>query len=73
MLAELAHYRDARGLYRNPLAPQNQYQRIDPGRDPNPTDLAIQMHVYLMLRELFDLPAAQQLLQRDPTPVLGRG
>lgn len=60
MLAELAHYRDARGLYRTWLAPQNQYQCIDPGRDPNPTDLAIQMHVYLMLREL-DPPAAQQL------------
>jgi hypothetical protein len=67
MLGELAHYRDARGLYRTWLAPQNQYQCIDPGRDPNPTDIAIQMHVYLMLREL-DPPAAQNLcstLQRS--------
>jgi hypothetical protein len=60
MLRELADYRDARGLYRTWLAPQNQYQCIDPGSDPNPADIAIQMHVYLMLREL-DPPAASQL------------
>jgi hypothetical protein len=60
MLGELARYRDARGLYRTWLAPQEEYQCIDPGSDPNPTDIAIQMHVYLMLNEL-DLPAAQNL------------
>jgi len=60
MLEELARYRDASGLYRTWLAPQNQYQCIDPGSDPNPTDIAIQMHVYLMLREL-DPPAAKNL------------
>ena len=67
MLAELARYRDARGFYRTWLAPQTQYQCIDPGSDPDPTDIAIQMHVYLMLREL-DPPAAQNLcgaLQRS--------
>jgi hypothetical protein len=67
MLAELARYRDARGLYRTWLAPQTQYQCIDPGNDPDPTDIGIQMHVYLMLREL-DQPAAQNLcdaLQRS--------
>jgi hypothetical protein len=67
MLAELARYRDARGLYRSWLAPKEKYQNLDPGRDPNPTDLAIQMHVYLMLSEL-DPPAAQNLcvaLQRS--------
>jgi hypothetical protein len=60
MLGELARYRDARGLYRTWLAPQEEYQCLNPGRDPNPTDIAIQMHVYLMLREL-DPPAAQNL------------
>jgi hypothetical protein len=60
MLEELARYRDARGLYRTWLAPQKQYQCIDPGSDPNPTDITIQMHVYLMLREL-DPPAAHNL------------
>ncbi|MDT5159479.1 MAG: hypothetical protein QOH51_3836 [Acidobacteriota bacterium] len=60
MLGRLARYRDARGLYRTWLAPQEDYQCIDPGSDPNPTDIAIQMHVYLMLREL-DPPAARNL------------
>jgi hypothetical protein len=67
MLAELARYRDARGLYRTWLAPQTQYQCVDPGRDPNPTDISVQMNVYLMLREL-DPPTAQNLcdaLQRS--------
>lgn len=67
MLEELDRYRDARGLYHTWLAPQARYQCIDPGVDPNPTDLAIQMHIYLMLRE-FDPPAAQSLcsaLQRS--------
>jgi hypothetical protein len=67
MLGELAHYRDARGLYRTWLAPQNQYQCLDPGKDPDPADIAINMHVYLMLRE-FDPPAAFHLcnaLQRS--------
>jgi hypothetical protein len=60
MLEELARYRDVRGLYRTWLAPQDQYQCIDPGNDPNPTDIAIQMHMYLMLHE-FDQPAADDL------------
>lgn len=67
MLRELARYRDARGLYRTWLAPQKKYQNLDPGSDANPTDITIQMHVYLMLHEL-DLPAAQNLcgaLQRS--------
>jgi hypothetical protein len=67
MLGELARYRDEKGFYRTWLAPQNQYQCLDPGSDPNPTDITIQMHVYLMLREL-DPPAAQNLchaLQRS--------
>ena len=67
MLGVLARYRDARGLYRSWLAPPKQYQCLDPGSDPNPTDITIQMHVYLMLREL-DPPAGQNLchaLQRS--------
>lgn len=67
MLQQLTHYRDARGLFRTWLAPQKEYRCIDPGTDPNPADIVIQMHVYLMLRE-FDKPAAQNLctaLQRS--------
>ena len=52
MLRTLARYRDGRGLYRTWLAPQNRYQCLDPGRDPDPADIAIQMHVYLMLRRV---------------------
>jgi hypothetical protein len=60
MLKQLAAYRDSRGLYRTWLAPQEQYQSLNPGRDPNPADATIQMHIYLMLREL-DPPAAKNL------------
>jgi hypothetical protein len=35
---------------------------LDPGREPDPADAVIQMHIYLMLREL-DPPAAQNLCQ----------
>lgn len=52
MLENLSQYRDARGLYRTWLAPVERYQNIDPGNDPDPVDATIQMHVYLMLREL---------------------
>jgi hypothetical protein len=60
MLNELVAFRNARGLYRTWLAPREKYQCLDPGRDPNPADATIQMHVYLMLREL-DPPAANAL------------
>jgi len=52
MLDELARYRDARGLYRTWLAPRDRYQCLDPGNDPNPADATIQMHMYMMMREL---------------------
>ena len=60
MLRTLGRYRDGRGLYRTWLAPRTRYQCLNPGRDPNPADIAIQMHVYLMLRK-FDRPAARAL------------
>lgn len=56
----LNSYRDARGFYRTWLAPQERYQCIDPGRDPNPADVTIQMNVLLMLAEI-DKPAAESL------------
>jgi hypothetical protein len=67
MLDTLVRYREARGFYRTWLAPKKDFQCIDAGGDPNPTDVGIQMHVFLMLRE-FDPPAAQALcgaLQRS--------
>jgi hypothetical protein len=60
MLDELARWRDVRGFYRTWLATKKDYRCLDPGSDPNPTDIAIQMNVYLMLRQ-FDPPASQAL------------
>lgn len=48
-LATMAQYRTADGLYKSWLAPRASYQCLDPGRDPNPTDIAIQMHMLLLL------------------------
>lgn len=56
----LNSYRDARGFHRTWLAPRERYQCIDPGRDPNPADVTIQMNVLLMLAEI-DKPAAKAL------------
>jgi hypothetical protein len=69
MLSKLARYRNERGLYMTWLAPVAKYRCLDPGRDPDPADLTIQMHVYLMLRER-DPAAAQDLcsaMQRSAT------
>lgn len=50
-LATLDRYRTPEGLYRTWLAPREAYQCLDPGRDPNPTDIAIQMHLLLLLAQ----------------------
>jgi hypothetical protein len=60
MLATLTRYRDDQGLYRTWLSPVNRYQCIDPGSNPDPADIGINMHVYMMLRR-FDPPAAKTL------------
>jgi hypothetical protein len=62
MLRTLARYRDARGLYLTWLAPRAKFECLNPGRDPDPADIGIQMHVYLMLRKL-DPPAARRLCE----------
>jgi len=45
----LHSYRTPQTLYRTWLAPQKQYVSIDPGQDPNPADIAIQMHMLMFL------------------------
>jgi hypothetical protein len=50
-LATIKQYRTREGLYRTWLAPREAYQCLDPGGDPNPTDIAIQMHLLLLLAE----------------------
>jgi hypothetical protein len=59
-MATLRQYRTDNGLYRTWLAPGAEYRCIDPGSDPNPTDVCIQMHVYQFLAKA-DPPAAREL------------
>jgi hypothetical protein len=59
-LATIEHYRTREGLYRTWLAPREAYQCLDPGSDPNPADIAIQMHLLMLLSEV--RPAAAQAL-----------
>lgn len=58
----LGDYRTSAGLYRTWLAPRDRYQCIDPGKDPNPPDVGIQMHVLLLLAQA-DPPAARALCE----------
>jgi hypothetical protein len=50
-LATLSRFRTTDGLYRTWLAPPDRYQCIDPGADPNPADIGIQMHVLMLLAQ----------------------
>jgi hypothetical protein len=62
-LATLDSYRRDDGLYRTWLAPRSAYQCLDPGRDPNPADVTIQMHLLqLLLAE--QLPAGRATVRR---------
>jgi hypothetical protein len=51
-LATIARFRTREGLYRSWLAPRENYQCLDPGSDPNPTDIAIQMHLIMLLSQV---------------------
>ncbi|HJQ37493.1 MAG TPA: hypothetical protein VKB93_10165 [Thermoanaerobaculia bacterium] len=61
-LATIARYRTDEGLYRTWLAPREAYRCLDPGSDPNPADLVIQMHLLLLLSEA-QPPAAHALCE----------
>ncbi|MBV8517689.1 MAG: hypothetical protein JO197_09840 [Acidobacteria bacterium] len=67
-LETIARYRTPEGLYRSWLAPQSAYQCLDPGSDPNPTDVAIQMHLLLLLSQV--RPAAGHALCEALRPVI---
>lgn len=51
-LATIDRYRTRNGLYRTWLAPREGYQCLDPGRDPNPADIVIQMHLLQLLSDV---------------------
>ena len=53
-------YRRGDGLYRTWLSPRDGYQCLDPGQDPNPADIAIQMHLLQLLAT--ERPAAGRAL-----------
>lgn len=59
-MATIGRFRRADGLYRTWLAERADYQCLDPGRDPNPADIGIQMHILMLLAQQ-DPPAAQAL------------
>ena len=61
-LATIDRYRTPEGLYRSWLAPREAYQCLDPGSDPNPADIAIQMHLLQLLSEVRP-PAARALCE----------
>lgn len=48
-LDTIARYRTPAGLYRTWLAPRQHYECLDPGHDPNPADIGIQMHLLMLL------------------------
>jgi hypothetical protein len=59
-LSTIDRYRTREGLYRSWLAPRDAYQCLDPGSDPNPADIVIQMHLLQLLSEVRP-PAARAL------------
>ena len=67
-LETLDRYRTRDGLYRTWLAPREAYQCLDPGSDPNPADLTIQMHLLLLLAEV--RPPAGRALCEALRPVV---
>ncbi len=67
-LATLDRYRTAEGLYRTWLAPREAYQCLDPGSDPNPADITIQMNLLLLLAEV--RPPAGRALCEALRPVV---
>jgi hypothetical protein len=67
-LATIDRYRTRDGLYRSWLAPREAYQCLDPGKDPNPADIVIQMHLLLLLSEV--RPAAGRALCDALRPIV---
>ncbi|MEO6196165.1 MAG: hypothetical protein ABIS20_24350 [Thermoanaerobaculia bacterium] len=67
-LATVDQYRTGEGLYRTWLAPREAYQCLDPGGDPNPADLTIQMHLLLLLAK--ERPPAGRALCAALRPVV---
>jgi hypothetical protein len=61
-LATLNRFRTVDGLYQTWLALRAGYECIDPGSVPNPTDIGVQMHVFMLLAQR-DARAAHALCE----------
>lgn len=59
-LETLQGYRTGEGLYQTWLAQPGKFSCLNPGADPNPPDVGIQMHLFLWLAQA-DPPAARAL------------
>jgi len=67
-LAIIDRYRTREGLYRTWLAQPDAYQCLNPGADPNPADVVIQMHLLLLLKEA--RPAGSRALCEALRPLI---
>jgi hypothetical protein len=67
-LATIDQYRTRDGLYRTWLASQENFQCLDPGSDPDPADLTIQIHLLMLLAQ--ERPAAAHALCEALRPVV---
>lgn len=61
-LATMDRFRRPDGLYRTWLADRADYKCLNPGSDPNPADIGIQMNIFMLLAQV-DPPAATALCQ----------
>ncbi|MBH1965294.1 MAG: hypothetical protein I8H77_13210 [Comamonadaceae bacterium] len=59
-LATLEKFKTPQGLYKTWLASPDRYECIDPGKDLNPVDIGIQLHVLMWLHKV-DSAAAKRL------------
>jgi hypothetical protein len=50
-LAKIGQFRTGGRTLQTWLAPRDRYQCIDPGKDPDPTDIVIQVHMLMLLAE----------------------
>ncbi|MFM9427277.1 hypothetical protein RCH10_003733 [Variovorax sp. GrIS 2.14] len=61
-LRVMRSFRTPDGLYRTWLAQRRDYQCLDPGKESNPADIGIQMHIHMLLAQQ-DAAGAKQLCE----------
>lgn len=61
-MESMRRFRRSDGLYRTWLAEPADYKCLNPGLDPNPADIGIQMNIFMLFAQV-DPPAAKALCQ----------